>query len=303
MNNKAFTHLQSVCNDFNNEAVIQLINNDNVNSINKCLIEAVNHVNSNNSWCRMSSIGKPSIITGVNKLLNTVGKKLEPFVSPRLQTMFLWGNTFEAWILSVGELRGWWSVVSQQNELTMGIMHGHLDAVVSLPGIGEVVLEIKTLSPNYCRLHNKQPGDDRGYLTQLSLYTACSIMDGYWITLDKGSGIMSVVELNDEIASEKVRRAKLVSETINDLNTVEDVVMGIPVPAPTPEVYQRKSTGMFLIPESMKYSGLVDCFYETTSELNGYGKLTTYVVDFLETNESIVRLELLIESLDTLKLS
>ncbi|AGR48550.1 Cas4-domain exonuclease [Anabaena phage A-4L] len=287
-------YLTEVVNDFNEKGCQQLFTPENADLLSKAIVNLSLGTHTSN-WCRMSSIGKPSILTAVNKLKQDFGQSLEhdesdDINSPRMQSLFLWGNVFEEWLILIGERLGWWKVVSQQQELAIpcdngAVITGHIDAVLECPE-GQFVLEVKTLSPNYHRTFVKSPNDDRGYLTQLAMYSDCTKLPGFWLALDKGSGCLSVVNL-PSYADERIERALKITNHVSKLTTIEEVVTTVPVPPPVEEIFKRKPTGRYLLPDSMKFYEYADIFYVLENDSNGYKKDTVYVADYREHAEVI----------------
>jgi hypothetical protein len=255
------------------------------------------------SWSRISQIGKPTILTAIKKLENDFGvNKPAPVVvpgvivpedevvsdfTPRMQSIFLWGNVFEEWVIMVGETLGWWKVIETQTRVEYEGMVGHTDAILWTPE-GEFVMECKTMSPNYHRKFTKFPDDERGYVSQLGLYSLATGLPGFWLVLDKATGVLSVVTPDPDYTSERVTRAVKVFNHIRD-NVVDipSLVKTIPVPPPTPEIFRRSPTGCYLVPDTMKYSPYVDVFYTTEKAYNQYKKPTTYVTGLRDEDEVI----------------
>jgi hypothetical protein len=160
---------------------------------------------------------------------------------------------------------------------------------------GRFVMECKTMSPNYHRKFIKSPDDERGYVSQLGLYSAALGLPGFWLVMDKATGMLNVVSPDEEYTASRVARAVKIFNHIRD-NVVDipSLVETVPVPPPTPEIFRRSPTGCYLVPDSMKYSPYADVFYTTEQAFNQYKKPTTYVTGFREEPEVI---ELLTELL------
>jgi hypothetical protein len=278
-------HLQSLCERFNEMPAKELATFDMLSKCFEPLLTSSARTHLNN-WSRMSGIGKPTIITAINKYKIDMGydelDETDDEHTPRMQTMFLWGNLFEEWIIKVGVKLNWWGVIdnSQQRHLVYNAngveIDGHVDGILETP-YGSFVFECKTLSPNYARTFMKEPNDDRGYLTQLALYSACTGLPGFWLILDKGTGLLNVVSLPQELADERVKRVDIIVPHINSLKTIEEAVNTISLPELKEDKFKRALTGRYTLPESMKYWVYTDVFYETYSDFNKYRKMTKYV--------------------------
>lgn len=230
----------------------------------------------------VSELGKPAILLG----LKAIGYPQE---TPALKSLFNfhYGDWFESLILNLLKLNGV-SIASEQKEIEYYALFGHIDGVVGDNTLGDLVLEVKTMSEyNYSkfskpvnahkpwfRMFNE---DVHGYATQLGCYSQVLGIDGVWLVLNKSTAELAIVKPDKGILREGYTRAAELAKVLSEVKTLEDVIENFEPPDPEQEWFKKQPTGFFKVPESMRYSEYRHFFYEIVTDLNGYKKETEYV--------------------------
>ena len=229
----------------------------------------------------MSELGKPAVLLALKKL----GYPLENGMSVARKMTMLWGSVAESTIIALMRQQGMF-VSHEQTIIDFKGIPGHLDCVVD-----DMVVEIKTMSDGYWNQFTKHPNDDRGYITQLALYMACSGKAGVWLCLNKApkefsdNSPLQIVIPNIEDLNAAIVRAEGVIDVLGAIESLEDIFEYMEPPAPVPEVYRGAETGKYLVPTSMKYTPYKEVFYQLEQSVNGYKKPTEYVVGYTTLNE------------------
>lgn len=226
----------------------------------------------------VSELGKPAILLGL-KVLGFPADTIEY----KSVFNFHYGDWFESLILSLIQMYGV-NLTSTQLELVFYGITGHIDGIVD----DDTVLEIKTMSDyNYNKfskpINAHKPWfrrfnqDVYGYATQLGCYCESLKKNGVWLVLNKVTRELAIVKPDKPIMVEGYKRARTLIDALKDIQCLEDVITSFEPPDPEPEFYKKKETGYYLVPESMKYTQYVSCFYDVVWDANGYGKQTMYV--------------------------
>lgn len=245
---------------------------------------------------RMSNVGKPATLLALAKLGYS-----EPEPKGRSRLIFHMGDMFENFLEVMLQAYGIEILGSQDTceyFSASGIkMDGHLDYIITSPVTGEpVVVEAKTMSQNYSRMFRKQPDDDRGYVTQLSLYASSKGMDATWVCLDKGNAEMFEQPLEPGLMIPSLERVEKVLERVAKVNDVSDILKVFRAPPVKAEIYQKQKTGRFLLPTTLKMSPFRKVLYKTVIDTNNYGRTTEYVEDFADTQHMRNTLKELVET-------
>jgi hypothetical protein len=226
---------------------------------------------------RMSNLGKPATLLALAKLGYT-----EPEPKGKSRLIFHMGDMFENFIEVMLQAYGIELLDSQiylEWDSPSGlVVNGHADYLIKSPVTGEpVVVEAKTMSGNYARIFSKKQDDDRGYITQLSLYTEAKGVDGTWICLDKSTAGIFEIPLNPGLRVGALDRANKVLERVSKVEQLGDVLTMFRQPPAKPEIYKGNATGRYLLPVTLKMSPFRFALYEIYVDTNGYGKRTEYV--------------------------
>lgn len=232
---------------------------------------------------RMSNIGKPATLLALAKLGYS-----EPEPKGKSRLIFHMGDMFENFLEVMLQAYGIEILDSQklcEYSSASGIkMDGHLDYIVTSPATGvPIVVEAKTMSQNYARMFRKGPNDDRGYVTQLSLYSSAQGMEATWVCLDKGNAEMFETPLEPGLMIPSLDRVEKVLDRVSKVEEVADILKVFRAPPIKHEVFKKQQTGRWLLPTTLKMSPFRHVLYKTVIDTNGYGKETEYVEDFADT--------------------
>lgn len=241
---------------------------------------------------RISSLGRPAVLQALN--IPSVREQLSELnlwnnVEPNsfaLRDAFHRGDQFEAFMIFHLRRLGF-NIISTQECVNFLGVEGHPDVVIERNG-ERLLLEIKTLSDNYFRQFVRDPDDERGYVTQLSLYQACLNVPAVWLCLNKCTHELVVVEPNVEALAKAKERAERIIPLFEKIKSFEDIFKYFKAPPPIREFFKRRQTGRKLLPLSMRYSPHRQLFYHILVEENGYGKATEYVVDYTQPSDLLL---------------
>jgi len=233
----------------------------------------------------MSELGKPAVLLALKKL----GYKEDGPTVARRMNMF-WGHCFEAGLVALMRDRGY--MVSHTQSLIdfMGVP-GHIDLMLS-----GLVVEIKTMSDRYFRQFSTKPDDERGYLTQMALYSHCSDAPGLWLIYNKEAKVHSddtplraVYPAESDLEAAR-NRAEMVVSALKEVNDLQDLFEIMTPPDPVAEVFKGSPTGDYLVPPSMKYTSHKRAFYWIEEGVNKYRKPQEYVVGLKTLDEAVQEL-------------
>jgi hypothetical protein len=244
---------------------------------------------------RMSNIGKPATVLALAKL-----GYVEPEPRGRSRVIFHLGDVFENLLEVLMQAYGI-EILESQSELHHLGLTGHLDYVVKSPVTGDpIIVEAKTMSPNYSRIFRKNIPNDRGYVTQLAMYTAAKDIPGTWICFDKGTAETFEVAPTEGIFQGALQKAEDVINRLDQVKTLEDILHTsggfFRAPPPQPEKYKGSMTGKYLLPTTFKLSPFKTALYKISDGVNGYGKSTVYVDDYADYDHMRNELEFLVDT-------
>jgi len=251
-------------------------------------------------WPRMSQLGKPLYLQALSNPhiqaeLLALGVPFKERITERLLHIFWSGDIFEAWVLFKLRQYGfdiiWPDPEGNQVDLEIDGVKGHADILVRHKGT-DYVVEVKTMSGRYfSQFVGKPPEgadifhttvenarDDRGYRTQLALYSHCLSAEPLWFCVDKSTHTMALVSPSPDDMKQAVKEARQNIPKLRALRSFADTAQ-FTKPEGIPERYQRQETGRMLLPAELRYCPAVELFYETFEDYNGRKKLTTYCGD------------------------
>lgn len=244
---------------------------------------------------RMSSLGKPAIITALQKL-----GYFEPEPKGKLKYIFFQGDVFENVLGTLLENYGHKVVVDQTANPEDTLVEwngvtGHYDFIVNVGG-QDVLVEAKTMSGNYSRTFKDYPDDDRGYVTQLALYAYTTGLPCTWLCYDKNASEMFEVVPDPLLLASARERAERVVKRLGHVNTIEDVFQYFRPPPGRNEVFQKQESGRLLIPQSMAWSPYKSVVYKLSEEPNGYNKPTNYIHEYADAEHAQKELDFLVDN-------
>lgn len=223
---------------------------------------------------RVSSLGKPCVLQALGKF-----GYVEP-ITPQTEFIFAMGRVFEAKILEFLKKEG---VVILGEEVVVEYdgIKGHADFLSE-----DFVGEIKTMSGTYFDKFVRKPDDERGYLTQLAIYSHCLDKPGVFICFNKLNQRIELVRLSEKDKAAALKRVDSILPVLKALDSPKDLFYRLVVPPPVPEVFRKRETDRLLLHPSMRYSAFRDVFYVTTMENNGYNKKTEYFLEYRKPQEA-----------------
>lgn len=245
---------------------------------------------------RASNLGKPATLLALAKL-----GYVEPEPKGKSRLIFHMGDVFENFLEHMLAQYGI-EILESQTEIgwtsPSGLsVSGHLDYVIKSPVTGKpIVLEAKTMSANYARMFRRNQDDDRGYVTQLSLYATAKGMDATWVCMDKGNADLFEIPLLPGLMIPALDRGTQVLDRVAKVESVGDILKVFRAPPVKAEKYKGSATGRYLLPVTFKMSPFRKVLYKTSIDTNGYGKETEYVDDFADTEHMQRMLDELVES-------
>jgi len=214
----------------------------------------------------LSQLGKPLV-----EVAYSIYAEEEEIDFP-LRFTFHIGDIVEA-LLVAAMLSYGLDVSAQQLEVEYKGVGGHIDCMVG----GDLLVEIKSMSSTYFRQFTSNPDDERGYITQLALYSKAVQSAGYsvrkagWLCLDKTTGYLKWVALPLNYVAPSLKKASRIIKQLEDIMDEADkssdpaqwVVDNVKPPEPIPEFRNKVKTGKLLLPKGMQYSRLKYLSYPT----------------------------------------
>jgi len=235
------------------------------------------HKEGSHTTIRVSSLGKPAVLQSMNVL----GYNDVP-IDLLSKYRFHMGDTFEAYLIVMMD---WYfrtnynlKQYAHQAELEFNGITGHIDFVQETPA-GAVVIEAKTMNDNYFQRFTKAPDDNRGYVTQLAIYSHCLGIPAFWVAFNKGTHELAVVAPEPNVTEAALIRANKVIPPLKEIRKVEQIWNHFSAPPPVPEIYRKTETGLYMVPESMRYSQFSEMFYAIGYGKDNYGRQKRYVVE------------------------
>jgi hypothetical protein len=224
---------------------------------------------------RASTLGYPSVIQAM-KVLGYDKRIPAEGTSNKLSRLFMDGHLFEAELVAHLKSFPRFNVHSQQKTVIFEGVEGHIDCVISTP-TGDVLVEVKTMSPYYFDKFVRSPDDERGYITQLGVYTEALNLEGVWVAKNKATSEVAVVVPDVEDLEMARHRAHLLVPMLKRIEKFDDIFQVFQAPEPVEEVCRKIKTGRLLIPPEMRYSPWRYVFYNIEMSRNCYSKPTEYV--------------------------
>jgi hypothetical protein len=241
---------------------------------------------------RMSNIGKPAVVLALAHL-----GYVEPEPKGKSRFIFLTGDMYENWLEVMLKVYGF-EIIDSQPEMNFLGITGHADFVIKNPATNEpLILEAKTMSEGYARMFSRELNDDRGYISQLAMYShgyRKEPTDCTWICFNKGNSETFEIVPPEGLLLQRLDRAEQVIKRVRQVKSLDDILELVRVPPPRAEVYKKQETGKYLVPGSLSYSPFKRALYVTSDGKNGYGKDTTYVDRIADTEHMKRELDFLV---------
>jgi hypothetical protein len=232
---------------------------------------------------RASSLDKPAVLLAWEQFNREAVVQQE--LTLRTRSYFLSGLVFETLVYYLLTDLGY--KVDRQREVRLNLggdlqISGHVDFVCTCPDTGKVFgVETKEWGDSkHSQVLEKGVTDTR-YLTQIAVYRHLLDIPFVFLGNNRDTRELTLYIPDDDILTiafgEAVRKVLMVLEC----KQWEDIFYYAAPPVPVPETYQRKPTGRFYVPFSMK--DVQHLFYELSYEKTKYsgGGYRWYVQDYL----------------------
>lgn len=180
-----------------------------------------------NNPFRSSQLGKPALVTAYNYYHPNNSCNDSDISNPNKRRMES-GHVFEMWVATQLIRLGYEVTynVSAKLQIMQQDINCHVDLIVH-DGDSKVIIECKEISDWYFKQwygkRYSQPDDDRGYLTQASVYSQAFNMPVIWILSNRQTGELGYVVLDKETKDECLDRVKeIVDVLVNKTNSWEE---------------------------------------------------------------------------------
>lgn len=240
---------------------------------------------------RPSMLGKPAAYVATLHFLRKLAKKTPSLVKAidkpgggRTKLLMWLGDMFEGWAMEQFKRLGY--TLDKKSKFNIQgngySLPGNIDFHMWHEEYGEApfVIDTKLTNSKYfnwivkCGLD-----DDRGYITQLSIYQKAFGVERIGLLFgDRETGRLYLIEPDENDLELSYNRAIKVCESISKCETFNDIYKYITPPPPLKEIFRGSQTGRFILPYQM--ASVKDFFYKTESGVNGYGKDRTYVTGY-----------------------
>lgn len=228
---------------------------------------------------RASMLGKHALVILSEKFLGT---RVSQEVPRRAKATMAVGTLWEHIAMMELELEGWDIEVCQRDlSLFEGMVSGHPDAIVESPSGERMILEFKTMNSRYFGEISAKRGDgmtdDRGYITQLSLYSQGLQLPAAWMCFNKDTSELYVEQLTKRKADKAFARVDKLMRLWAKVECWDDMFKYCRIPEPIPEIYKQERTGRYFVPYEFRDNIIGNWIFETSEELNNYNRPVQYI--------------------------
>jgi len=229
------------------------------------------------SIVRASSIGKPALSLAA-RLFGLVSEKQQ--YDERTQLIFYLGDCFEQWLHNFLLRSGYTIHATQQTHSLYGVV-GHSDFIVSDPRGYKFVVDAKALNDRTWKSYKRYGlKDDRGYVSQLTVYCNDVNLPGCVIALNKNTAEIETFWVTTQQRIEAAERIRYIAEAFQSVTSFEECFKYFQAPPPKPEVHQKEYTGRFLVPFQMMFDEARFLLYNIVKERNPRKELKEYVQSY-----------------------
>ena len=235
---------------------------------------------------RPSRMGKPALELIFDYFVGIPTAPLED----KLDAIFWSGHSFEAW-LHFFYYRSNHKIIGTQNFHSYHNIKGHSDFLLKSPESKNYLVDAKAINHRAFSYYEKCGlQDDRGYATQLALYTGDNELPACIVMLDKSTGDISHAWLTDEMKRSCLARVRFIIDNVLDIEQKgykgveafeEAFARGFAPPIPYAEVNKKEWTGRILPPQKMLYSPMLPLLYQLYEDINPRGERKYYVKDYV----------------------
>ena len=224
---------------------------------------------------RASQVGHPALEVAYNYFYGLPSGHDET-----TKLIFWFGHAFEQWARHAF-VRSDAELVDEQRFHDYQGITGYSDFIVKGHDGKQFIVDAKAIN-NRAFVNYQKNGltDDRGYATQLSIYASHVKLPACVLMMNKETGEVDHVWLEEQTKERCLDRAVKVKQVIESVQSFEECFKYFRPPVPKAEVHRKEYTGRFLPPVTMKFHCLRDVLYETYTDKNERGEEKVYVSDY-----------------------
>lgn len=200
--------------------------------------------------------------------------------SEKSKLIFSLGDWFECWVGLTLKRLGY--RVEEDVEFTWQGIKGHTDLIVTDDDGQDYVLEIKTANSRYFnQVRDNGVTDERGYLSQLLIYSSAMRLPGYWLFVNKDNMDMMLIALN-EVCPDELRKSKILSygRLAMQYAFIEDILDIYDMYSPPPPGLERDRYQEPKVPHRCyvpAYAHYPNVYYQIKEGRTEYGAKRQYV--------------------------
>jgi hypothetical protein len=197
--------------------------------------------------------------------------------------IFSLGDWFEAWVGYTLRRMGY--SLLENVEVTWEGMRCHIDFVVKDDYGTETIIEVKTANSRYFnQVRENGVTDERGYLSQLLVYSASLGMPAIWLFVNKDTMDMMFVHLEEVCPPELIdSKIKSISRLCQQYQSVETENEIYEMYSPPPPAIEKDRYGDYKLPLRCyipNWAHYPELYYNIQSGKTQHGQKRDYVVSF-----------------------
>lgn len=229
---------------------------------------------------------RPSMVGKVHPfdvLLSKFMFNYQAILDEKSKLIFSLGDWFEAWVGYTLKRMGY--NIKENVEVTWEGMKCHIDYIVTNDYGIDIILEIKTANDRYFnQVRENGVTDERGYLSQLLVYSQAVGMPAYWLFVNKDSMDMMLLPL-EEVCSQELRECKIksISRLCQQYQSVESYNDIFEMYSPPPPAIEKNRYGEYKQPIKCyvpKWAQYPEVYYNIVKGKTEYKQARDYVISY-----------------------
>ena len=193
--------------------------------------------------------------------------------------LFHEGDTFEA-DAYFHLVRTGVKVLAKQIEVDWKGVSGHVDFIAEING-EPTVLELKSAKDTFFKsVLKKGIDEERGYVSQLSIYMEALGLPGKWIVYNKDNSAHTLITPTITDVELAMKRANVIRHTWEVATCYDDIFEFVRPPKPRKEYKDKRWTGRWMPPLNLWSSPALHLCYDVEEDFTEDGKPRRYILDY-----------------------